>query len=317
MENNNYWEYTMYDEEQERYMHKMTESYVAFIDILGFKNMVLEDIEQVVLTLRQIKGFCTYHYKLDANRRGEDGDELEGMPYVTMFSDSVIITVSADIWWLHDFVELIADLQFFLLTQGVLVRGGIDIGEVYHDKNYIFGNGVVRAYMIESKISKYPRIVISDRAMQVASEKLDKDFDNFLEFEMKMGYSSDEIYDAVDERFSYDMNDRVSKDKHGLYYLEYLIRGIQNFPDDRTREAKFEKIEYIINSGLMSKTDAVKEKYVWLNDYFNRVFNCRCESEEKRREEKDRINKEFEKEEMRLLEVFKKEPDLALAFGRK
>ena len=108
------------------------------------------------------------------------------MPYVTLFSDSVIITVSAERWWLHEFVELIADLQYFLLTQGVLIKGGIDIGNVFHNKDYVFGNGIVRAYIIECKISKYRRIVISDRAMKYAFDELDKDFNEFLDYEMKM-----------------------------------------------------------------------------------------------------------------------------------
>lgn len=108
------------------------------------------------------------------------------MPYVTLFSDSVIITVSNERWWLHEFVELIADLQYFLLTQGVLIRGDIDIGDVFHNKDYVFGNGIVRAYMIECKISKYPRIVISDRAMKYAFDELDKDFNEFLDYEMKI-----------------------------------------------------------------------------------------------------------------------------------
>lgn len=53
----------------------------------------------------------------------------------------------------------------------------------------------------------------------------------------------------------------------------------------------------------------MREKYIWLNDYYNRVFCCGCETEEEKRQLKERRKKEFEVEEKRLKEIFEREPE--------
>ena len=55
--------------------------------------------------------------------------------------------------------------------------------------------------------------------------------------------------------------------------------------------------------------ETVREKYIWLNDYYNRVFCCGCETEEEKRQLKERRKKEFEVEEKRLKEIFEREPE--------
>ena len=43
----------------------------------------------------------------------------------------------------------------------VLLRGAIIKGEIYADKDVTFGSGVSKAYLLEEKIAKFPRIILT------------------------------------------------------------------------------------------------------------------------------------------------------------
>ncbi|OME73992.1 hypothetical protein BK120_32460 [Paenibacillus sp. FSL A5-0031] len=133
---------------------------VAFIDILGFSdlinksgkhNTILKSIYESLTIMRDMKNIIP-----------ENGvDELS--PQVSVFSDNIVIS------YINDNREseflLIRDCIFLylsLLTKGILLRGGITTGELYHDENVVFGPALVKAYKIESKFSIYPRIVVDD-----------------------------------------------------------------------------------------------------------------------------------------------------------
>ena len=44
-------------------------------------------------------------------------------------------------------------------------RGGVAIGDIYHDDEAVFGPGLVRAYDIESNVAKFPRIVVDHEVL--------------------------------------------------------------------------------------------------------------------------------------------------------
>lgn len=309
MEKDKHFEYySIDDKEQKRLSGKMELSYVAFLDILGFKNMVMNNSEKVLLTLRQIRGFCNQFYGYDRKNRGTDKDPMKGIPLVTMFSDSVMITAPTCLWFLHEFVDLISHLQYFLLTQGVLLRGGIDVGKVFHDNNYLFGKGLVGAYLIECNISKYPRIVISNRAIKFSQNSIDASCDYYIDDAIKYNDDSETIFENIEAYFTHDIFEYVTIDKHGIYYLEYLIRGYSE-TDDEDKESHFKCISQTISEGLKTNVESVREKYVWLDNYFSRVFHLREKTQSESKEE-------YEQEEKRLKSIFEKEKELAIAFEK-
>jgi hypothetical protein len=62
------------------------------------------------------------------------------------------------------------------MSKNYFSRGGITIGSYYSDDNIIFSGGLVEAYTLESKIAKYPRIVVSPKMLD-AVKGLDDEFD--------------------------------------------------------------------------------------------------------------------------------------------
>lgn len=51
-------------------------------------------------------------------------------------------------------------LQVQLLRKGILTRGGISKGKTIHANDILYGEGMLKAYHIESKVAVYPRIVL-------------------------------------------------------------------------------------------------------------------------------------------------------------
>src|SRR4051794_26916634 len=57
--------------------------------------------------------------------------------------------------------ESLAGVAEMALRIGVLLRGGMDFGELYHQDGVVFGEALVRAYNLE-KSARVPRVLVSD-----------------------------------------------------------------------------------------------------------------------------------------------------------
>jgi len=98
---------------------------------------------------------------------------------VSVFSDSIAISGEPsrfrDVWWTAGW------LQADLLYDGVLLRGGISVGDTHHSNGILYGDGMLRAYRIESSAAVYPRIVIDPcllgQVMDRESRFFARDFD--------------------------------------------------------------------------------------------------------------------------------------------
>lgn len=59
-------------------------------------------------------------------------------------------------------LRLLAGIQLYYLREfGVLCRGGVALGDCFHDQNMIFGPALVEAYLLECS-AVTPRIAVSD-----------------------------------------------------------------------------------------------------------------------------------------------------------
>lgn len=134
----------------------MNVSNVAFIDVLGFRAMIYDlrhkphlkpKIHQVLEAFRDVD----LRYKKD--------QKFFSQLKATCFSDSLVI--SSNDLDAERFVFAIGDLQARMLFNGILLRGGITKGLLFHEEGIIYGEGLIEAYDIESKKAKYPRVVLS------------------------------------------------------------------------------------------------------------------------------------------------------------
>lgn len=54
-------------------------------------------------------------------------------------------------------------LQLELMGLGILIRGGIAIGPLYHSGQIVYGPAMNQAYLLESVYAVYPHIILDEQ----------------------------------------------------------------------------------------------------------------------------------------------------------
>lgn len=141
---------------------------VGFIDILGFAGLVRQ-IERRPKLFRIIRD--TLDIVMEQERRTRARSRVAKVR-VTAFSDCYVI--SAEPAHEVDLFSTVHWLAAHLLTTGILTRGAIVFGPIYHRGRTLFGPAVVEAHDLERQVAYYPRVVVSEEAMtRVAKETRD------------------------------------------------------------------------------------------------------------------------------------------------
>jgi hypothetical protein len=146
---------------------------VAFIDILGFKKLVdeAEASEPGFQRLAGLRAVVDGHVLFDNSGLAQTvPNELK--PKYIFISDSIIL--SAPLRHRHTNITdglgivVIKTIQIAqrIIELGHLVRGGISVGNVWHDERNIFGAGYVSAYHTE-QVADHPRVLLSPAAAKV------------------------------------------------------------------------------------------------------------------------------------------------------
>lgn len=138
-----------------------TEEYiVAFIDLLGSSKAIHNDPDGTLKTVHNAysKAIQVYNEVFEPLSR-----ELK----IKIFSDNIIIytkcnRLGANVAF-HITSLLAGIIQINFLNSDLLSRGGISKGSFFSDDIMIWGEALVDAYNIESKISIYPRIVVNPK----------------------------------------------------------------------------------------------------------------------------------------------------------
>jgi hypothetical protein len=136
---------------------------ILFLDFLGFKEIVERtDADRQYL-----------HNLLDAidllHQVGRNDAELSKSQRITTFSDSVVLSYAVD--EKSAVFHLLTDVAFAIIDlaiKGFVVRGAITLGKLIHTKKYLVGPAMVRAYELESKVAKYPRVLVDRKLVSVA-----------------------------------------------------------------------------------------------------------------------------------------------------
>lgn len=145
------------------------DKFIAFIDIIGFKNMV-EGAEQG--TGRSTKEIFAIQSELEGKKSKEF--ILESGPRVcpnsqrvqkdlsfeiTQISDCAIISVEVSPAGAINLIDHCWGRVLMLLTQGILVRGYITRGTIIHRGNRLLGTGYQNAYQQEAVVTAFKKEV--------------------------------------------------------------------------------------------------------------------------------------------------------------
>lgn len=151
-------------------MNEYKECYIAFIDILGFKNIIktlsCNEIIEIFENAKKIYGIRDE----DENANTLHTFAYEELKYKIM-SDSICIYIESSIEdSLLALITAVGCLQSNLLAleKFILCRGCIVKGAIYANEDIIFGPGYVEAYLLEENSAKFPRIILTNEIIQNA-----------------------------------------------------------------------------------------------------------------------------------------------------
>jgi hypothetical protein len=235
--------------------------FVAYLDILGFKAMVSSGKNQKLETC-----FTICEQLIESWQKTDGKREFK----VYNFSDSIVILVPAssnkEINIFKQLCIALADLQYNLAKNDIWIRGGVSYGEMEISESSIndiqkflrmYGKPLIQAYEIESKIAKFPRVVIDPSLIEslgyTTSIEMIEDTNKDIDYANWRG----------DVLFLWpNRNSRLVQDvPMFIDYLEYLFHDFGHFESNKS-DIFVEVLRRNINGN-----PSHYEKYRWVADY--------------------------------------------------
>lgn len=165
-------------------MNKITEeSCVAYIDILGFKEMTKNNTR-----LREYAKICTYAIKTMKEFNPDTGSVINNSINETRIislqgADSIFFVFPKDFLYIFLIVSRLRLLQFILAMKGIYIRGAICSGSMYIDEvnKVYFGEAWNEAVSYEQK-ALYPRILIENKLAGILKTRLSSIGESIMEY---------------------------------------------------------------------------------------------------------------------------------------
>lgn len=226
----------------------------VFYDVLGWRAQILEagDDPRMVARLAALVRMMCAHVMAPAER--EEGALLAS------FSDNVVFSVPYSPERLPWTLRSVAVIQFGVAMMGFWVRGGLTVGQLYHDEHIVFGPALNRAYEIESIQARYPRVVV-DSAIDHALY----DDQPFIAIEDDVRFV-DPFTEALCEQFQSDVApDPEIVDRWNELTGVNLPTQTVHLPGNLAMRAILERIELELRA---AETQVVWEKHAW---WFDRI----------------------------------------------
>lgn len=132
---------------------------VCFFDILGWKQHIDDagnDPQKISRLTLLPKIFASDEIK------ALDGKNQR----LTSFSDCVVVSCLETEVNLSNFIFGLSKIFLAAASEGFFLRAGVTIGDIYHDKDMVFGPALNRAYLLEST-GDYPRIILDDKVSKL------------------------------------------------------------------------------------------------------------------------------------------------------
>ena len=225
-----------------------TQYYVAFLDILGFKNLVNnpEKTCQDIFKIYDAFGDMQKVYF------GEDYGETQDVKMKVM-SDSICLYIEAERTnALYSLLRFCMAFQYGLLalTPCIFIRGGITLGDMYVKDDIVFGPALTEAYLLEEKNAKVPRIIVRKRTLDQGAAKATEDRKLHTYFAT---FKDDDAFHVVDYFLLLCDKDRNAQ------ILNRVQETVSYFLDTTVDESVRQKYLYVkkhIRKRLEEKTDA-------------------------------------------------------------
>jgi hypothetical protein len=233
---------------------------IVYLDIMGFKKLIEESqrvptkVDAIIDILKKTKERAAITYpRIVSSRVSVDAMEARN------FSDLIVRVTPIGVGpiSLRQAVEMecliLTSVQCELfLESGILLRGAMCVGDLYCEKDIVFGPALVNAYQLEESIAVFPRIVIDAKSC------------------MLHGAAESDLPRV--EQF-------IQRGEDGAYFIDYLhsvyinMFALSQFKTSETQLLDVHKMQIEMKlQELSGKDDRLKQKGLWLALYHNSVL---------------------------------------------
>lgn len=218
-------------------------SIIAFLDILGFKQLInkkeFNEIREIFSSIMSDEdAVIALQIASDGDKLLDSYNNILNITEIHILSDSIVIAAPAD---KPEALAVVIDIcnciqqQLYDLRVPVFLRGAISKGDFYSEGNMIFGKGLVDAYLAQENYAIYPRIILSEEIVDGM------------------------IVSVHDEK-------ELLKDEDGYYYIDTLKSYFNCLSyKELLRSEKYKRLLKYVEKQLKGYNDKrIREKYLWL-----------------------------------------------------
>src|ERR1035437_1011146 len=212
---------------------------VAYLDILGFRRLVLQSHDDAERTIRRLDETIQHTLHCLTLYAGADWFSVK------LFSDCFCISCGEG-----DLSTLLMEmsfLQYYLASNGIFVRGGLSVGRHFENARIIFSEGLVRAYELQCP-DQYPRVLIDPAVVELIRAERSEGCRNEL-----LGF----VLQGID----------------GVYFLDYLNYAGSEGDFDKEEMLQAHKDAILAQVALNGTRQEILAKYRWLAEYHNFKFD--------------------------------------------
>lgn len=249
--------------------------FIAFLDILGFSNKVLESLNntEMLKVLRDSMGLCSSLSTGDKKLVERNGVRREIHVQSRFFSDSIAVFMRTRPENISHLFFMIRFLQDRLWEKGICLRGAVTIGGMYwppsSEASITLGPGLIEAHELESKKAKYPRILVSAGLYNyVEANNIEAyPFAREGKLRTRIRQDNDRLYflDLLNRRINRTRTETLAV-KHGDFAIRWVPDSHSNF------DTILDEVELLLAANEDSDDEQIREKFAWLRNYKN--INC-------------------------------------------
>lgn len=244
--------------------NRVKECFVAFIDVLGFKDMIEQDNGNGKF-LEVIKKAISKGTEQLRQRQNEANHPFRYWYQefkVKSFSDCFCFSIplqfdNGEKDYKQNFVAFYTWIKVFyneLLDHGFLCRGGISQGWHYSDDNIIFSKALIDAYLIESKQANHPMIMIDKKLLEEIKKR------HFSDYEY---YEYMFVHDNAGRNFLHPFNYSIVEE---MFFDNKTIQNLKT--SIQVRDQLLEKFIGILDEKITTNVGKVQvDKYQWLKEF--------------------------------------------------
>lgn len=223
--------------EEKKILEEYKTCYIAFLDILGFKNIVNgKTCEDILGIYKEIE-----HRPFSQIMRNGEALIVPDSVNLKIMSDSICIYVEKDVKnALFALIETCLLFQVHLaeLQEPIFLRGAIVVGDIYAKGDRTFGPGLTKAYLLEEKVAKYPRIIMASDLVE-------------------------EGLRTMSEQAAYVLREQLILDRDYFMVINFL---------KHLKPSKIEKLKHYVSKKLFGTSQeaydaSVREKYLYMQGY--------------------------------------------------